>query len=212
MGLALTALPPVLTHCPWNTGTSGTHIGQGTALPLPLLPICGETREDVAAQLGMGLEILSAVSGVPVEELAKQMDALLTDSTEHCKGVNVILMEMFELDKPAGQLFCGSHTVLGFSSAMNAVVLRLELSMGLDKLLSTFMCSMELDSKNGSLAGQSLDMMLRLVCPEFKHKSWNYYGLFTQYLKEGSGSCLVRLQRSPLWLLEQGCCSAALQL
>ena len=138
----------------------------------------------MAAQLGMGLEILSAVSGVPVEELAKQMDALLTDSTEHCKGVNVILMEMFELDKPAGQLFCGSHTVLGFSSAMNAVVLRLELSMGLDKLLSTFMCSMELDSKNGSLAGQSLDMMLRLVCPEFKHKSWNYYGLFTQYLKE----------------------------
>ena len=55
-------------------------------------------------------------------------------------------------------------------------LLRLELSMGLDELLSTFICSMELDSKNGSLAGQSLNMMLLLVCPEFKHKSWNYFG------------------------------------
>ena len=67
---------------------------------------------------------------------------------------------------------------------MNRVVLRLELSMGLNKLLSSFICSMELDSKDRSLAGQSLDMMLRLVCPKFKHKSWNYFGLFTQYLKE----------------------------
>ena len=61
---------------------------------------------------------------------------------------------------------------------MDAVVLRLELSMGLDELLSTFMCSMELDSKDGSLAGQGLNIMLLLVvCPEFKHKSWNYFGL-----------------------------------
>ena len=41
---------------------------------------------------------------------------------------------------------------------------------------------MELDSKNGSLAGQALDMMLKLVAPEYRHKAWNYYGLLTQYL------------------------------
>ena len=35
-----------------------------------------------------------------------------------------------------------------------------------------------------SLAGQALDMMLKLVAPEFKHKRWNYYGLFTQYLNQ----------------------------
>ena len=162
----------------------GIHIGQASALPLPLLPICGETREDIAAQLGMGLEILSAVSGVPVAELAGQVDTLLTDSTEHNKGVNIILQELYNLEKRAGQIFCGTHTVLGFSSAMNSIVLKIELKMGLDKLLSSFMCSMELDTKNGSLAGQALDMMLRLVAPEFKHKSWNYYGQFTHYLEE----------------------------
>ena len=48
---------------------------------MPLLFICGEFREDKANQLGMGLEILAAVSGVPVEELAGQVDTLLTDST-----------------------------------------------------------------------------------------------------------------------------------
>ena len=124
----------------------------------------------------MGLEILSAVSGVAVEVLAGQVDTLLTDSTEHNKGVNTILQELYELDKPAGQIFCGTHTTLGFSNSMNSTVLRIELKMGLDKLLSKFMCSMELDWKNGSLAGQALDMMLRLVAPEFKHKSWNYFG------------------------------------
>jgi hypothetical protein len=164
----------------------GIHIGQAAALPLPLLPICGESREDIAAQLGMGLEILSAVSGVEVEELAKQVDTLLTDSTEHNKGVNVILQELYDLDKPAGQIFCGVHTTLGFSSTMNKTVLRIELKMGLDKLLSKFMCSMELDTKNGSLAGQALDMMLRLVAPEFKHKSWNYFGQYTHYLEQRS--------------------------
>ena len=143
----------------------GIHIGQASALPLPLLPICGESREDIAAQLGMGLEILSAVSGVEVEVLAKQVDTLLTDSTEHNKGVNVILQELYDFEKPAGQIFCGVHTTLGFSSKMNSMVLRIELKMGLDKLLSKFMCSMELDTKNGSLAGQALAMMLRLVAP-----------------------------------------------
>ena len=105
--------------------------------------------------------------------LAGQVDTLLTDSTEHNKGVNVLLQELYQLEKPAGQIYCGVHTVLGFSNAMNSVVMKVELKMGLPKLLSKFMCSMELDSKNGSLAGQALDMMLRLVAPEYRHKSWN---------------------------------------
>ena len=112
------------------------------------------------------------------------MDTLLRDSTEHNKGVNVLIQELYELDKPAGQIFCGTHTTLGFSNSMNSTVLKVELKMGLDKVLSKFMCSMELDTKNGSLAGQALDMMLRLVAPEFKHKSWNYFGHFTHYLEQ----------------------------
>ena len=62
----------------------------------------------------MGLEILSAVSGVDLKELASQVDTLLTDSTEHNKGVNVLIQELYQLDKPAGQIFCGTHTTLVF--------------------------------------------------------------------------------------------------
>ena len=59
------------------------------------------------------MELLSVVSGVDVKDLMGQVDTLLTDSVEHNKGVNVILQDMFDLDKPAGQLFLGTHTTLG---------------------------------------------------------------------------------------------------
>ena len=55
--------------------------------------------------------------------------------------------------------------------------------MKIDADLKQFMVGMELDSKNGSLAGQSLDMILKLVAPEFSHKMWNYYKQFTSYLE-----------------------------
>ena len=101
------------------------------------------------------------------------MDTLLTDSVDNDKQVNIVVQELIDLKKPAGQIFCGSHTTLGFSNAMKKVVTPLELKMKLDTLLSRFMCSMLLDSKNGSLSGQALDMMLKLFAPEYKHKSWN---------------------------------------
>ena len=167
-----------------DRGSTQIHIGQSTAFPLPLLGISGETKEDIAAQLGMGMEILSAVSRQPVKELLSLVDTLLTDSVEHNKGVNQILAEMYNLEKPVGQIFCGTHTVLGFSNTMNKLVMEIELNMKLETILSGFMVSIELDSKNGSLAGQALDMMLKLVAPEYKQKSWNYFGLYTNYLEQ----------------------------
>lgn len=160
----------------------GLHIGQESAFTLPLLGISGETKEDTAQQMAMGLEILSAVSGVPVKELMEQVDTLLTDSAEHNKGVNVILQEMYDLNKPAGQLFCGVHTTLGFSSAMNKVVKKIEEKMKLEEVVAKFM--VELDTKNCSLAGQALDMMLRLVAPEYRHKPWNCYEAFCLHLQK----------------------------
>ena len=40
----------------------------------------------------------------------------------------------------------------------------------------------ELDSKHGSLGEQALDMCLKLVTPEYSHKSWNYYSVFINFL------------------------------
>ena len=59
----------------------------------------------------------------------------------------------------------------------------IELDMKLETVLAKFMVGMDLDSKNGSLAGQALDMMLKLAAPEYRHKPWNYYGLYTNYLE-----------------------------
>ena len=36
----------------------------------------------------------------------------------------------------------------------------MELNMGLNKVLAGFMVGLEMDSKHGSMAGQSLDMIL----------------------------------------------------
>ena len=163
---------------------SGVHIGKEASIPLPLLGIGSETKEDIAQQLSMGVELLSICSGVSVKELMEQVDTLLTDSVDHNKGVGFILQELWDLDKPPGQLYCGTHTCLGFSSCMNRVVTVLETKMQLETVLSQFMVSMELDSKSGSLAGQALDMQLKLVAPEYKHKSWNYNGLYILYLEE----------------------------
>ena len=140
-----------------------------------------DMKRGIAFQLRMGLEQLSICSGFPVKE---QVDVLFSDSVDHNKGVNFILQEMFDLNKAPGQLFCGTHTCLGFSSCQNKMVTEVERKMKLETVLSQFMVGMELDSKSGSLAGQALDMQLKLVAPEYKHKSWNYHGLYTLYLEQ----------------------------
>ena len=96
----------------------GLHVGQNTPFPLPILPIHGETTHDIAMQVDMVFEILASVRGVSVEDVYKLVDTHMTDSTEHNQGFSKLLAEMYSLETPAGQLFCGTHTTLGFSSAL----------------------------------------------------------------------------------------------
>ena len=102
--------------------TQRIHIGQNVPFPLPLINICGKTTEDIAMQVDLGLR------SQPIEDIYKLVDAHMTDSTSHSKGFAEILPELHDLSKPAGQLFCGSHTTLGFSSAMNKTVKMLRLT------------------------------------------------------------------------------------
>lgn len=99
------------------------------------------------------------------------------------KGFAKILGEMYDLDSVAGQAYCSSHTTLGFSSDMNKSVATIERDMRVEEVLSKFMVTMDLDTKNGSLAGQALDMMLKLFAPEYSHKMWNYNRLYVAYLE-----------------------------
>ena len=164
--------------------TQGISIGRDTPFPLPLLPICGESTKNVAAQVAMGMEVLAAVKGVPAREVYQLVDTHMTDSVSHNKGISKELAVLYDLDKPAGQLFCGSHTTLGFSGNMDKQVARIEADMKLEHIIKNFMVDLEMDSKNGSFAAQSLDMCLRLVAPEYSHKPWNYNNLYVNHIEQ----------------------------
>ena len=163
--------------------TQGIHIGRDSALPLPLMNICGESTQDIALQVDHAFHCLAVSKGVPVEEVYKLVSAHMTDSVEHNKGFNKILQELYSLEEPAGQLFCGSHTTLGFSNCMDKFVGKVEEVMKISQVTSKFMVGLDISSKNSSVAGLALDIMLKLVAPEYNHKMWNYYKQFTLYLE-----------------------------
>ena len=163
---------------------AGIHIGQNVPFPLPLIKIQGEKTEDIADQCKLMFQILGAVSKKSDKEVYQMVDAHMTDSTEHNKGFAAILADMYNLDTQAGQLFCGTHTTLGFSSAMNSRVSLIERDMTLEAIFQNFMVDLDFDSKHGSVAGQALDCMLRLVAPELQHKPWNYYSKFALHLQD----------------------------
>ena len=56
--------------------------------------------------------------------------------------------------------------------------------MTLDAIFQSFRVDLDFDSKHGSVAGQALDYVLRLVAPELRHKQWNYYEYLATYLKD----------------------------
>ena len=148
-------------------------------------PVCGETTNDIAEQCNLMFEILAVVNEKTVDDLYNDLvDAHMTDSVEHNKGFAKILQDMYNLDDSKGQLFCGVHTTLGFSSAMNKVMGIVERDMTLEAILENFKVDLDFDSKHGSLAGQACDVILRLIAPEFRHKSWNYYESFLSHLKK----------------------------
>ena len=162
--------------------TQGIHVGRDSALPMPLINISGETTKDIALQIDQGFHCLAVSRGIPVEEVYKLVSTHMSDSVEHNKGFNKILQEMYSLEEPAGQLFCGSHTTLGFSSAMDKLVSAIEEDMKISHITSKFMVGLDVDSKNTSVAGTALDILLKLVAPEYSHKMWNYYNEFCLYL------------------------------
>ena len=153
--------------------TQGIHIGQNVPFPLPLMGIVGESTDDVAMQIDFAFEILAATKGTTAKELYKNVDVHMTDSTDHNKGIAEVLSEIYNLDSKAGQIFCGSHTTLGFAREMNKITALIEADMKLDAILAHFMVDIAPDSKHDSIAGQALDMALKLVAPEYDNKMWN---------------------------------------
>ena len=76
----------------------GIHVGQNVPFPLPLLPICGKTTEDIALQTDFAFEVLAAVTGMAKEDIYKVINAHITDSTDHNKGFAKILADLYNLE------------------------------------------------------------------------------------------------------------------
>ena len=88
--------------------------------PCPFFPICGEKTQDIAEQCNLVFEILAVVDGMSAADLYDQLiDTHMSDSTEHNKGFAALMATMYDLNTHKGQLFCGTHTTLGFSAAMD---------------------------------------------------------------------------------------------
>ena len=152
---------------------SGIHINRDELLPLPTIPVAGETKEEIAEQAAMGFQLLAIASGRTPEDLYKVMDLHLTDSVSHNKFLSEEIPKLLDLDHKTGQIFCTTHTNLGFSRSMNSSVAKIESKLGVGNILGGFMVQIDQNSKNGSLAGQFVDCITRLVGMEMRHKPWN---------------------------------------
>ncbi|KAJ4945964.1 hypothetical protein JOQ06_023642 [Pogonophryne albipinna] len=74
---------------------------------------------------------------------------------------------------------------------MNKVMRLLEADMKMEQVLQSFMVDLDVDSKNASVAGQALDMCLKLVAPEYAHKPWNRYREFLLFLEQRQVSSVL---------------------
>ncbi|QQP38065.1 Hypothetical protein FKW44_018543 [Caligus rogercresseyi] len=70
---------------------------------------------------------------------------------------------MYNLETPAGQIFCGNHTTLGFSSAMNKVMRLVEADMKMEQGATEFHGGPGCRQQECQCAGQPLDMCLNSV-------------------------------------------------
>ena len=106
-----------ITHASDSTTNRGAgqfivqalHVGQSRQIDLPILPIYGETAEDIAIQADMGMEILAASKGMSSKEIYSLVDVHMADSTAHNKEIASCLADLCDLDTQAGQIFCNTH-------------------------------------------------------------------------------------------------------
>ena len=62
-----------------------------------------------------------------------------------------MMEEMHSLETKAGQIFCGTHTALGFGAGMNKVMRLVESHMKMEQVVKCSMVNLDYDSKNSSL-------------------------------------------------------------
>ena len=83
---------------------SGVQLN-GHLIPFPTIPVSGETKDELAEQVALGFQFLEAASGIDAADIYKEVDAHMTDTTSHNKGIGENVAKLFNLDTKVGQLF-----------------------------------------------------------------------------------------------------------
>ena len=144
---------------------SGLHINKERTIPLTTVPVAGEARDEIAAQAALGFQLLAAACEPPMDpaEIYRSIDLHLTDSTSHNKHLAEDVPKLFNLDLKIGQIFCSTHTGLGFCASLNSSINQIEQKLGFSNIMDGFLVEIEYESKNGSLVGQFVDCITRLL-------------------------------------------------
>ena len=86
------------------------HINSDELLPLPTIPVAGQSKDEIPEHAAMGFHLLAVASGKTIEKLYKVMDLHLTEE----------IRELMDLDLETGHICCTTLTNLGFSRSMNS--------------------------------------------------------------------------------------------
>ena len=173
---------------------NGLHINKEEYIPLLTLPIASETRENNAEAVVTSFDLLAVGSSCSKEDLYRNVDVHLTDSTAHNHGVTEIVAHKLDREVPAGELFCTTHTVLGFDNAMTKVIKKLEENLDAHKLSQNFLVDISIDNKD-TVVTSAISWTMSLFGPEKSHKPWNVYERFKTFMtRKNRKVCLVPLK------------------
>ena len=129
----------------------GLHINNKEFLALPTLQLSSETTDNITDSVIVDFKMIEAASGHSAESLYSAVDVHMTDATAHNKGLSTKLAEKFSREVEAGQIFCDTHTVLGFDRSMKKVITSIEESMGIQTIFNSFMGNVEIDLKQDTV-------------------------------------------------------------
>ena len=144
---------------------AGLHINNEEYLPLPTLPLASETTENIADSIMVDFKLIGAASGHSAESLYEAVDVHMTDATAHNKGISKILAKTCNRKVEAGQIFCDSHTVLGFDRSMTQIVNSIEESMGMQSMFNSFLLDVDIDQRKETVAISIVSWRLSLFGP-----------------------------------------------
>ena len=143
----------------------GIHVNRNEYLPLPILPITSETRNNTADSIATDFSLLEAASETPAEQIYSKIDVHITDSTSHNKGTAENLVETFHKKEIAGQIACNRHTILGFDKGIAKAICMTENKIGIQNIFSDFSLDIDIDQRNDSVSISTISWCLVLFGP-----------------------------------------------